>query len=137
MYRWQTLTMARVEHLGATITAEQKNSALFVLLAVGTPHFPEPEVGASRRPDTEGSRPEFSVELKWLVDDRVWILSVDPSGTIYEQTLEPEGNSAGCYDQGVKPDDFRHRARWLLFGHDTKPPTELLVALDAAWNAAK
>lgn len=139
MYRWQTLTLARIEHLsGSAISAKQAAAARDLLFAIGTQHFPEPFVsfiGGDR-----GSKQfDVTLSLMWTVDDRTWNVSIDSDGCCHDSGESSNEGFAGSM-RWPETDPVRSGVHWLLFGHfppspacaDESSRTDPLPSADAA-----
>lgn len=115
MFRWQTLTLARLE-VSDCPRGLIENVKLF-LLRVGLPHFMEPYVGFP--PTAEG---DAAATLTWEVDNReLYVTFKHPGNYSIERREDGENRLAPPYitaDAMVRAD-----VHWLLFG--TEPPASL------------
>lgn len=121
MYRWQTITLARVEHNRSTFGTNDHQVAAIkrFLLDIGLQHFPEPEL--SYPPD------KVVMSLRWFVDDRELRVDFNPYGrVVIDRASRGEDGSGGHCTGAITPngDDVHSAVRWLLFG--TKPEADMI-----------
>lgn len=79
MFRWQTLTLARIESERAGYPYKQLDSIKEFMYSIAQRFFPEPEIG--HPPLNEGENGPL-VCLIWRVDDRVLLVTFHPSGKL-------------------------------------------------------
>lgn len=115
MYRWQTLTLARIESNLGNAYPDLLTAARDFLLDIGLRYCPEPTVDYP--PRTADSKP--TIWLTWKVDDRDVRAEFDSSGFV--------GMSHGHYDEGsmkqphsilanLSRHDMHEMMAWLLNG---------------------
>jgi len=124
MYRWQTLTMARVESWGSVIEGgfnpKQIAAVKQLLWAIRLQHFTEPYVSDVRCSERPRDR---DVYLGWEVEDRQWQVTINPSGDYEECARGPGTLIDGSFVNAEKSgDEIRERVHWLLFGQKITPP---------------
>lgn len=119
MYRWQTLTLAKLEAnaKGFKTTVAQIQAAKKLLLDIGLQHFLEP----SARYDFAPSRTNSELTLVWEVDGRELRASIQPSGQI-RLSPPPQADRRGMHGSDASitdPSDaeVQDAVQRLLFEH--------------------
>ena len=115
MYRWQTLTLARIEANTATFgtTTEQIQAAKRLLLEIGIHYFPEPHIGYAAPPaGYHGGKHDLS--LIWAVDDRQMQATIDPSAMMVGLVVTSHGKPSVAYELTLS--GVREAVQELLFG---------------------
>jgi hypothetical protein len=131
MYRWQTLTLARVEALLTNVGSAALGSGIKTFLyRLEQSHFPEPLV-------SRGSQSGLSVTLSWSVDDRQLHVTVDEAGKVscwqYNRNEAPTDDRPADVNVDVTAPDsiaqIRALKEWLLFGYTLGP-----AAVAGGWS---
>lgn len=106
MYRWQSLTLARIEFLKCS--TGQYETIRQILMIIGTKGFVTPSVTKGQT-EAEGHR----LNLHWEIEGREWTIIVDSAGLCSERWGDGDEH---FWSEDEYREVISERVKWLLFG---------------------